>query len=44
MNIKKVSKIEKRRNIFLKMSTPYSTSQKIKDAFVPPNPKEFDKE
>jgi len=26
------------------MNTPYSTSVKIKDAFVPPKPNELDKE
>ena len=41
---KEVTTIENNKNIILWKNTPYSTSQKIKDAFVPPNPNELDNE
>ena len=42
INKKAIIKLEEKRTIFLKTDTPYSTLQKTKDAFVPPNPKELD--
>jgi len=42
INKYEVSKAEKRSIIYLGFNTPYSTSQKIKEAFVPPKPNEFD--
>ena len=43
-NKKNIIKLDKKRMIYLNIDTSYSTSQKIKDAFVPPNPNELDNE
>ena len=43
-NKKNIIKLDKKRMIYLRMDTPYSTSRKIKDAFVPPKPNELDRE